>query len=137
MLCKASRASSRTISGLTGCGGGFWIVTCVEACPLRPRESVQVALTVNGPAGTPAVLKVAELPLPEIVPPVEVQLATEMGTPSGLVQEADRLTLPPATRLVGLADNDMVGGFFGGNGFTVYFAEQLASLFFFLLGSVT
>lgn len=80
---------------------------------------MQVALTVTAPGGIPAVLRVAELPLPEIVPAVEVQLATETGTPSGLVQEADRLTVPPATRLVGLADNDMVGGFLGGNGFTV------------------
>ena len=33
---------------------------------------------------------------------------------------AERLTdLPPgATTVVGLADKDMVGGFFGGNGFT-------------------
>jgi hypothetical protein len=64
------------------------------------------------------VLRVAELPLPETEPAVEVQLATETATPSGLLQEADRLTLPPVTKSIGLADNDMVGGFFGGNGFT-------------------
>ena len=64
-------------------------------------------------------LKVAELPLPETFPPVAVQLATDTGTPSGLVQAAVRVTLPPGGTLVGLADNDMVGGFFGGNGFTV------------------
>src|ERR1700686_328058 len=117
MLCRASRDSSALSTG-----GGFSIVTCVEACPFSPRESVQVALTVIEPGGTPAVLRFAELPLPETVPAVEVQLATETGTPSGLVQEADRFTAPPATRLVGLADNDMVGGFFGGGGFTVQFA---------------
>jgi hypothetical protein len=50
---------------------------------------------------------------------VEVQLATETPTPSGLLHEADRLTLPPVTKSIGLADNDMVGGFFGGNGFTI------------------
>jgi hypothetical protein len=65
------------------------------------------------------VLRVAELPLPETDPPVEVQLATETGTLSGLVQEAVRLTAPPATTLAGLADNDMVGGFFGGSGLIV------------------
>src|SRR5580698_1337449 len=119
MLCSDSRASSRTISGLTCGGGGFSSVTCVEAWPLSPRESVQVAVTVTGPAAAPAVLRVAELPPPETAPPVDVQLATVTGTPSGLVQEADRFTLPPMTRSVGLADSDMVGGFFGGNGFTV------------------
>ncbi len=70
-------------------------MTWVEACPVKPRESVQVALTVTGPAEAPSVLRVAELPLPEIVPPLEVQLATETGTPSGLVQFADKFTLPP------------------------------------------
>src|SRR5579863_3539810 len=137
MLCNDRRASSRTTSALTGGGGGFSNVTCVEACPVSPRESVQVAVTVTGPAGAPPVLRVAELPLPETVPAEEVQLATETGTPSGLVQEADRFTLPPVTRSVGLADNDMVGGFFGGNGFTVKLAVQLASLFLVDFGSVT
>jgi uncharacterized lipoprotein YbaY len=65
------------------------------------------------------VFKVTELPVPETVPPVAVQLATEMGTLSGLVQEAFRVTLPPGATLTGLADKEIVGGFFGGNGFTV------------------
>src|SRR5580704_11736146 len=116
MLCNESRASRRTISGLTGGGGGFSIVTCVVACAVRPRESVQVAFTVTEPAGTPVVFRVAEVPLPETVPDEAFQLATETGTLSGLVQEADRLTVPLVTRSVGFADNDMVGGFFGGNG---------------------
>src|SRR5271157_548998 len=119
MLCKASRASSRTTSGLTGGGGGFSTVTWVEACPVRPRESVQVAPMVTGPAGTPAVLRVAELPLPETVPAVAVQLATETGTLSGLVQEAVTFTFPPVTTLAGLADKETAGGFLGGNGLTV------------------
>src|SRR5580658_10860159 len=117
MLCGESRAS-RTLSTTGGGGGGFSSVIWVEACPVKPRESVQVAVTLTGPAGAPAVLRVAVLPLPETEPAVEVQLATETATPSGLVQEADRLTLPPATRSMGLADNDIVGGFFGGSGFT-------------------
>jgi hypothetical protein len=65
------------------------------------------------------VLNVAELPLPETAPPVAVQFATEIGTPSGLVQVAVRVTLPPGATLEGVADRDMVGGFFGGSGFTV------------------
>ena len=65
------------------------------------------------------VLRVAELPLPETEPPVEVQFATETGTLSGLVQFADRFTVPPVTRSVGFADNDIVGGFFGGSGLIV------------------
>src|SRR5580658_718263 len=116
MLCRESRASSALS---TGGGGGFSSVTCVEACAVKPRASVQVALTVTGPAGTPLVFSDAELPPPETEPAVEVQFATETETPSGLVQEADRFTLPPVTRSVGLAEIDMVGGFFGGNGFTV------------------
>jgi hypothetical protein len=76
-------------------------------------------LTVTEPGGTPAVLSVAEVPVPETVPPVELQFATETGTLSGLVQFADRFTVPPASTLVGLADNEMVGGFFGGRGLMV------------------
>src|SRR5579864_232470 len=116
MLCRARRASSALS---TAGGGGFCIVTCVEACPVKPRESVHVALTVTGPAGTPAVFSVAELPLPETVPDVAVQFATDTGTLSGLVQFAVRFTLPPVTTLLGLAESDMVGGFFGGSGLMV------------------
>src|SRR5271165_5887117 len=116
MLCRASLASSAlSIGG----GGGFSMLICVELCAVKPRESVQVAFTVIGPGGSPAVLRVAELPLPETVPALEVQLATETGTLSGLLQMAERLTLPPATRLVGLADSDRVGGFLGGSGLIV------------------
>jgi hypothetical protein len=53
------------------------------------------------------------------VPAVEVQLATETGAPSGLLQFAVKLTVPPGVSSVGFADMDMVGGFFGGSGFTV------------------
>jgi hypothetical protein len=83
------------------------------------------------------VLRVAEVPVPETVPPLAVQDATVTGTPSGLVQFADRFTVPPAGRLVGLAESETVGGFFGGKGFTVKLAVQLASLFFFSRASVT
>ena len=53
---------------------------------VKPRESVQVAFTVIGPAGAPVVFSVPVLPSPEIVPPLAVQLLTVTGTLSGLVQ---------------------------------------------------
>src|SRR6202035_4483099 len=137
MLCNASRCSSFTISMFTGGGGGFSTITWVEAWPVRPRESVQVALTVIEPGEVPVVFRVAELPVPEMVPPLDVQVETVTGTPSGLLQSADKLTVPPTGTVVGLADRDIVGGFFGGSGFTVKLAEQLASLFFFSRASVT
>src|SRR5205085_12199803 len=86
-LCSARRAS-RALS--TGGRGGFSTVAVVDACPVSPRESVQVAVTVEPPGSRPAVFKVAELPLPETVPDVAVQFATETGTLSGLVQFAVR-----------------------------------------------
>jgi hypothetical protein len=104
---------------------------------MSPRESVQVAPTVIEPGEAPAVLSVAELPLPDTVPPFDVQVETVTGTPSGLVQLADRFTVPPAGTLDGLAEIEMVGGFFGGRAFTVKLAEQVASLFFFTLASFT
>src|SRR5581483_8047896 len=100
-------------------GRRFLIVKCVEACPVRLRASVQVALTVTGPGGRPAVFRVAELPDPVTVPAVEVQFATETCAPSGLVQLAESVTVPPGVSSVGVADSDMVGGFFGGSGLTV------------------
>ena len=113
------------------------MVICDDACAARPRESVQTALTVTGPGDKPAVFRVAELPVPETVPALAVQLATETGTPSGLVHAAVRFTIPPGANSVGFADTDIVGGFFGGRGLMVKFAEQLASLAFLALGSVT
>jgi hypothetical protein len=80
---------------------------------------------------------VAELPLPETFPVVAVQFEIETGTPSGLVQLQVMVTLAPACTVDGLAEQLIAGGFFGGSGFTVKLAEQLASLFFFSLPSVT
>jgi hypothetical protein len=102
-----------------GGGGGFSMVTCVEPWAVRPRESVQVAPTVTLPGATLEVFNVAEVPLPETFPLLAVQFATETGTLSGLVQVAERLTVPPAWRLVGLAETEMLGGFLGGNGLMV------------------
>jgi hypothetical protein len=113
-------AKSQSVSLLAcgGGGGGFSTVTCVEAGVLSPRESVQVALTVTGPGDAPAVLRVPVFPLPVTVPLVAVQFPTVTGTLSGLVQVQVIVALPPACNELGLAEQDMVGGFFGGS-FTV------------------
>jgi hypothetical protein len=79
----------------------------------------------------------AEAPVEETAPPTDVQLEIVTGTPSGLVQWADKFTVPPARMLKGRAEIDILGGLFGGSGFTVKLAEQRASLFFFDLTSVT
>src|SRR5271167_4799779 len=88
---------------------------------------MQVALTVIEPGEAPAVLSVAAAPALETVPPLAFQSATETGTPSGLVQLADRFTVSPAGTLIGLAETDSVGGFLGA-GFMMKSAEQLTSL---------
>ena len=68
-----------------GGGGGTSMVTVEEAGVFKPRVSVQVALIVMGPAGAPFVFKVAVFPLPEIVPPLAVQLLTFTSTLSALL----------------------------------------------------
>jgi hypothetical protein len=80
---------------------------------------VHVALTVMVPGAAPPVERVAVLPLPETVPLLAVQPDTVTGTPSGLVQLQVTVTLAPACTLDGLAEQLMVGGFFGGNGLMV------------------
>jgi hypothetical protein len=88
-------------------GGAFSTFACVEAWVLRPRESVHVAVTVIEPAEAPAVLSDAVDPLPETLPPVEVQLLTLTGTLSGLVQLHVMVEVPPACKLDGLAEHDI------------------------------
>src|ERR1700716_1515309 len=119
MLCSARRSSSAMISGETGGGGGFCNVSWVEPCALRPLVSAAVAVTVTEPGEVPAVFSVAVLPLPLTVPLVAVQLETVTGTPSGLVALQVIVAVPPTSRVDGLAEQLMVGGFFGGSGFTV------------------
>jgi hypothetical protein len=58
------------------------------------------------------------LSVPETLPPVDVQPATVTGTLSGLVQLQVMVELPPVCKELGFAEQDMVGGFFGGS-FTV------------------
>ena len=58
---RGLRVFSATLTALAvaacgGGGGGFSTLTCVEAFAVRPRESVQVALMVTGPAEAPGVV---------------------------------------------------------------------------------
>jgi hypothetical protein len=117
-----------------GGGGAAFTVTVLEFVAVKPRESVQVAVTVTGPAEAPVVVRVAELPLPEMLPPVEVHPPTVTVALSGLVQLQVMVEDPPTSTVVGLAEQEICGGF---SGFTVKFAEQLAVLFFLALGSLT
>ena len=98
--------------------------------------SEQVADTVMVPADAPVVFRVPVLPVPEMLPPLAVQSVMFTGTLSGLVQVQVMVELPPACKDVGLAEQENVGGFFGGS-FTVKFAVQEASPPVFLLGSLT
>jgi hypothetical protein len=79
-----------------GGGGGTSTFTWLEADAVNPRESVQVALTVIGPADAPVVFRVAVPPSPETLPPVAVQPLMVTGTPSGLVQVQVRVEGAPA-----------------------------------------
>jgi len=89
-----------------------------------------------GPGEAPVVSRVAEFPLPEILPPLAVHPPTVTGTLSGLVQVQVMVAGVPGWTVDGLAEQEICGGFFGGS-FTVKLAVQLAVLFFFALGSVT
>jgi hypothetical protein len=117
-----------------GGGGGFSTVTELVVEAVKPRESVQVALMVIGPEEAPVVERVAEFPLPEILPPLAVHPPTVTGTLSGLVQLQLMVAEPPVWSIDGLAEQEICGGFCG---FTVKLAVQLAVLFFVFLGSVT
>src|SRR6266849_2329587 len=132
MLCRASLVSSSWTVGPEGGGGGISTVTRVLAEVLSPRVSVQMAPTVTV-AGLGPVFKVAVFPVPEMLPPVAVQLATATGTESGLVQVHETLTVAPAGTVDGLAEQLIVDGFLGGS-LTVKLAEQEAIPLFLTLG---
>jgi len=117
-----------------GGGGGFSTVTELEVEAVKPRESVQVAPIVMGPDEAPVVFRVAEFPLPEMLPPLAVHPPTVTGTLSGLVQLQVMVAEVPAWTDDGLAEQEICGGF---SGFTVKFEVQLAMPFFVTLGSVT
>src|ERR1700682_588863 len=102
MLWSANRSSSAMISGEIGGGGGFCNVSWFEPCAVRPRESVAVAVTVTAPGAAPAVFNVPVLPLPLMVPLVDVQLETVTGTPSGLLALHVTVAVPPPSKGGGL-----------------------------------
>src|SRR6185312_12858408 len=85
-LTLLGKSHSLNLLASGGGGGGTSTVTWVEAGAVRPRESVQVALTVMGPADAPVVLRVAVPPSPEMLPPLAVQALMVTGTLSALVQ---------------------------------------------------
>jgi hypothetical protein len=115
-------------------GGGLLTVTVVVVEAVKPRESVQVAFIVAGPAVAPVVVRVAESPLPATLPALEVQPPTVTVALSGLVQVQVTVEGVPTSTVPGFAVQEICGGF---NGFTVKFDVQLASPFFFFLGSDT
>jgi hypothetical protein len=121
--------------GATG-GGGFSTVTVLEVEAAKPRESVQVALMVIGPDEAPVVFRVAEVPLPEMLPPLALHPPTVTGTLSGLVQEQVMFAEVPAWTVDGFAEQENCGGFLG-NSFTLKLAVALAVLLVLALGSVT
>ena len=69
-------------------------VLVVEA--VKPRESVQVVPILIGPDEAPVVFRVAEFPLPEMLPPLDVHPPTVTGTLSGLVQVQEMVDEVPA-----------------------------------------
>jgi hypothetical protein len=127
-------AHSFTLLACGGGGGGFSTVTKLVVEAVKPRESVQVAPIVMGPDEAPVVFRVAEFPLPEMLPPLEVHPPIVTGTLSGLVQVQLMVDEVPAWTIDGLAEHEICGGFFGGS-FTINVAMQLASPPFLTLGS--
>ena len=112
----------------------MFTVTVLVVEAVKPRESVQVAFTVTGPAEAPVVVRVAELPLPATLPPLEVQPVTVTVALSGLVHEQLTVEGVPISTVPGFAEQEICGGF---SGFTVKFEEQLAVLLLCALASVT
>jgi hypothetical protein len=117
-----------------GGGGGFSTVTELDEEAAKPRESVQVPPTLMGPDEAPVVFRRAELPLPVMLPPLEVHPPTVTGALSGLVQAQVMVDEVPAWTVDGLAEQEICGGFFGGS-FTAKAAMQVASPPFLILGS--
>ena len=101
-----------------GGGGGFSTVTCDEEFAVRPRESVQVALTVIVPGEAPVVFRVAGVAAARNRAAARGPIRHVTGTPSGLVQVHVTVAVPPVCTVVGFAEQLMVGGFLGGS-FTV------------------
>src|ERR1700721_1043226 len=132
MLWSASLLSSFRKSGD---GGGFSTITWAVAGAFKPRESVQVALTVIGPGETPDVSRASVLlPLLETPPPLAVQPPTATGTLSGLVQVQLMVDGVPLGTVIGSAEHEKIGGFLG-KSFTMKVVMQLPSPPCFIRGS--
>src|ERR1700687_4912470 len=102
-------------------------MTWAVAWVFRPRVSLQVAVTVIGPLEAADVSRAAELPLPEMLPPLAVQPPTVTWALSGLVQVQRMVEGVPVWTVDGFAEQETAGGFLGGC-FTVKVAMQLAAL---------
>src|SRR5208283_528942 len=87
---------SFTLLACGGGGGGFSTVTVLVVEAVKPRESVQVVPILIGPDEAPVVFRVAEFPLPEMLPPLDVHPPTVTGTLSGLVQVQEMVDEVPA-----------------------------------------
>jgi hypothetical protein len=88
------------------------------------------------PAPAPEVSSVPFMPSPAILPELACHASGCSCALSGLVQVQLMVDGAPARTVLGFAEHDMIGGFFGGS-FTAKFELQLASPSFFLLGSDT
>src|SRR5207248_8326999 len=123
-LALLLNSNSHTLLAV-GAGGGFSTVTEALPCAVNPRSSLQVALTLIGPAAAPAVSSVAVLPVPLILPLEAVQLLRLTWRPSGLLQSQVMVEASPDFTVEGLAEQETVGGFLAGS-FTVKLALHSA-----------
>src|SRR6266404_2528739 len=105
----------------SGAAAGTSTFTLALPVAVNPRSSVQVALTETGPACRPAVSRVALPSVPETLPAEATQLAMLTLRPSGLEQVQETVDGLPAVTVVGLAVQEICGGFFGCS-FTLKFA---------------
>ena len=122
-LLGKSHSLSLLASG--GGGGGFSTVTGLELLAVRPRESVQVALTVIVPDGCSGGVESGGTAVAgDGATAGSPTTRSVTGTLSGLVQVQVSVEAVPAWTDVGFAEQDMVGGFFGGS-FTVKVACNL------------
>src|SRR5437868_15419047 len=109
----------------SGATAGTSTFTLAFPVALRPRSSVQVALTETGPACMPAVSSVALPSVPETLPADATQLLIETLRLSGLVQVQVTVDGLPAVTVAGFAEQEICGAFFGCS-FTLKLALQEA-----------
>src|SRR5256885_4328818 len=107
----------------SGAAAGTSTFTFAFPVAVRPRSSVQVALTDTGPACIPAVSRVALPSVPETLPAEATQFAMLTLRPSGLEQLHVIVEGLPAVTVAGLAEQEICGAFFGCS-FTLKFARH-------------